>query len=74
MSGTGEQPIEGFPAIGQYELVEEPGWEVPDPVVEDELPEAELSDAEPDPDEDLVDPDDEDPVDPDDDDPYGEAE
>jgi hypothetical protein len=62
MSGTGEDPLPGFPAIGQYELVPEPGE--PD-YVEPEAVEAAGDDAgEPeldgDPD-DLLDPDDDDP-------------
>jgi hypothetical protein len=37
MSGTGDDPLPGFPAIGQYELVAEPGepgYEEPGAVAE----------------------------------------
>jgi hypothetical protein len=71
MSGTGEEPIEGFPAIGQYELVPspgEPGYEVSEHIDPDEdyvLPE----DPETEEDE-LEDPDE---AEPDDDEPEAEA-
>jgi hypothetical protein len=68
MSGTGEDPLAGFPAIGQYELVPEPGepgYEEPETLAapdsdeplmafEDD-PEAEGDDG------DVIDPDSEDP-------------
>jgi len=56
MSGTNEEPLPGFPAIGQYELVPEPGepgYEPPEAVAETQL--------EGDDPEDVVDPDDDDP-------------
>jgi hypothetical protein len=69
MSGTGENPLPGFPAIGQYELVPEPGepgYEEPETVEDpgDEPLEAEVSDL-------AFEPEEAEPIDPESDDPYG---